>query len=86
MADDLWKVADESILSGRVPILQEHLLREPIQIVAIWKTVVISYLIVEWTYLNGAIYLGHKPAYHPPTHPLQIPHISMSYIVCDREM
>ena len=29
-------------------ILQQRLLREPIQIVAIWKAVVIGYLIVEW--------------------------------------
>ena len=34
-------------------MLQQHLLREPIQIVAIWKTVVIGSLIVEWTYPNG---------------------------------
>ena len=29
---------------------------------------------------------GHRPVYHPPTHPLlQIPYISLSCTVCDRE-
>ena len=27
---------------------------------------------------GGGSYLWHKPAYHPPTYPLQIPHISLS--------
>ena len=28
---------------------------------------------------------GHNPAYHPSTYPLQIPHISLLYTVCDRK-
>ena len=64
-------------------MLQQHLLREPVQVVTIWKTVVIGYLIVEWTYPNGTSThtWGMKPVYLSPSHPLQIPHISMSYIV-----
>ena len=61
-------------------MLQQCLLREPIQIV---KTVVISSLIVEWTYSNGKSphTWGTKPVCLSPSHPLQIPYISMSYIV-----
>ena len=29
---------------------------------------------------------GHKPAYHPPTYPLQTPHISLPCTVCEREI
>ena len=74
MADERQKVADGEKLICFVLflMLQQPLLREPIQIVTI---VVIGYLIVEWTYPNGK-----KPAYLSPSHPLQIPHISMSYI------
>ena len=47
------------------------------------ETVVIGSLIVEWTYPNGTSThtWGTKPVYLSPSHPLQIPHIFMSYIM-----
>ena len=60
MADERQKVADGEKLIYFVLflMLQQRLLREPIQIVTI---VVIGYLIFEWTYPNGK-----KPAYLSP--------------------
>ena len=65
-------------------MLQQRLLREPIQIVAIWKAVVSGCLIVEWTYPNGTS--PHTWGTNLRNITLHIPHISMSYILCDREM
>ena len=31
-------------------------------------------------------YLRYKPVYHPPTYSLQIPHISLSCTVCDKDI
>ena len=53
-------------------MLQQHLLRELIQIVTIWKTVVIGSLIVEWTCPNGTS--THTWGTNLRTFPLHIPY------------
>ena len=93
MTDGRWQMEKSWSMSGKeiFLMLQQHLLREPIQIVAIWKTVVIGSLIVEWTYPNGTRFHPwgtnlRTISLHIQWHPLQIPHISMSYILYDRKM